>query len=293
MDVYVRVAFQVIIFGLLSGSIYSLFGLGLTLVMGVGKTINIAYGDLGILGAYLTFFIFVFFYIDPLICLIVIIPFLAILGMGIQKFFINPAVKDPRNRTTVSVMITYGLALTISNGITIICSTNYRFLNLPYAYKGFDVLGTTINFPRLLVLIVTIVIAIVLICFLKTKIGKSIQAASQDQILANLVGINHRRITTLTFGISSSLAGIGGTLYILNNPLYPAVGLNLTVKGLTVMVLGGIGNAFGALMAGLLLGLAESVTSFFIGDIYREFVSYSFLIAVLLLRPSGIFRSME
>jgi len=293
MEEYVRVAFQVIVFGLLAGSIYGLFGLGLTLIMGVGKILNVGYGDLGILGAYVAFFIFVSYYIDPLLCLIVVIPFLALLGMGIQKFLINPAVKDPRYRTTASVMITYGLALTISNGITIAWSPSYRFLDLPYAYRSFEVLGTTINFPRLLVLIVTVVVAAGLIGLLKTRMGKSIQAASQDQMLSSLVGINHKRITALTFGISSSLAGIGGVLYMLNNPLYPAVGLHLTIKGLTVMVLGGIGNVFGALIAGLILGLAESMTSFFLGDIYRGLVAYSFLVVVLLLRPSGIFRSME
>lgn len=293
MEHFLHVAFKIIVFGLLAGSIYSLFGLGLTIIMGVGKVLNVCHGDLGILGAYVAFVAFVCFQLDPLLSLVLLMPFLALIGAGIQKFLINPAVSDPKHQTTVSVMITYGLALAISNGITIIASPSYRFLDLSYSYSGLEIMGTTINFPRLLVLIVTAVVAVCLFGLMKTKLGKSIQAASQDQMLACLIGINNRKITAITFAISSALAAVGGVLYILNNPLYPAVGLNLTVKGLTVMVLGGIGNVFGALAAGLILGLAESLTSFFIGDIYRNIVVYFVLIAVLLLRPSGIFRSLE
>jgi branched-chain amino acid transport system permease protein len=166
-------------------------------------------------------------------------------------------------------------------------------VNLPYSYSGFEVIATTVNLPRLIVLITTAVVAVSLFVFLRTKLGKAILASSQDQMLAELVGINCNRIAIITFAISASIGCIGGVLYILNHPLHPAAGLTLTVKGLTVMVLGGIGNVFGAFVGGLLLGLAESCASFFLGDIYRDLVVYSVLVSVLLIRPSGIFGTVE
>ena len=284
---------QIIIYGLLAGSIYSLFGLGLTLVMGVGKILNISHGDLGILGAYVVFLIWAGTRLDPLILMVLAMPVIGAVGIFIQQFIVNPGVRDPKFRITGSVMITYGLALIISNAITIVASPSYRFIELPYSYVGFNVLGTTINLPRLIVLVVTLVAAGGLLLLLRTRLGRSILATSQDPTLSGLVGINSARISTITFGISSALAAVGGALYLLSNPLYPAVGLSLTVKGLTVMVLGGIGNVPGALAAGLVLGLAESFTSYAIGDVYRDVVAYTLLILVLLLRPTGLFRSVE
>ncbi len=293
MEHFLALAFQLVVFGLLAGSVYSLLGLGLTLIMGVGKILNVSHGDLGILGAYLAFVTFVYLRVDPLLSLVLVMPVLALLGISIQKYLIEPAVKDPKYQITVSVMITYGISLAISNGLTIIASPDYKFLALSYAYKSVAIMGTTINLPRLLVLIVTAIVALCLFGLMKTKLGKSVQAASQDQMLASLIGINTRNITEIAFGLSTALAAIAGVLYLLNNPLYPSIGLDLTVEGLTVMVMGGIGNIFGALAAGLIIGLIESITSFFIGDIYRSLVVYCVLIVVLLLRPSGIFRSLE
>lgn len=290
---YIEIAFQIIAFGLLAGSIYSLLGLGLTLIMGVGKILNVSHGDLGILGAYLAFWIFIGYKIDPILSLIIVLPVLIVIGMAIQQFLINPAVTDPESRITASVMITYGLALFISSGETIVWSPSYRFVNLSYAYASFNILGTTINLPRLIVFLVTIVVAAGLIALLKTRIGRAIKASAQNQMLAGLIGINSNRMSVISFGISTALAGIAGVLYMLNNPLYPGIGLDLTIKGLTVMVLGGIGNISGAFLSGLLLGIAESCTSFFVGDIFRGVVVYVFLIAVLLISPSGIFGSME
>ena len=293
MEELSQIVFKVILFGLLAGSIYSLFAVGLTLIMGVGRILNISHGDLGILGAYIAYWFFVIFGLDPLLSLIIIIPLLAIIGMSVQRFLISPAITNPKFRIVASVMITYGLALFISNGETIVWTPGYKFLELPYSYSGFEILSTTINIPRLIVLITSAVVSISLIILLRTKLGKTIQASAQDQMLAELVGINCNRVAMITFGISTAVAGIGGVLYILNHPLYPAVGLHLSLKALTVMVLGGIGNVMGALVAGLILGLAESYTSFFIGDLYRELVTYMLLVAVLLIRPSGIFKGLE
>ena len=286
-------AFQILVYGLLAGSIYSLFGLGLTLIMGVGKILNIAHGDLGILGAYVVFTLWITTRVDPLVLMIVAMPILGFFGVFLQRYVVNAGIKDPRFRATGSVMITYGLALMISNAVTIAASPTYRFVQLSYQNVGFTILGTTVNLPRLIVLGATLCVAGGLLVLLRTRLGKSIRATSQDQILAGLVGINSRRVVAITFGISTALATAGGVLYMLTNPLYPAVGLVLTIKALTVMVMGGIGNVTGALVAGLMLGLAESLTSFFVGDIYVDIVGFVLLLVILLIRPNGLFRTVE
>jgi branched-chain amino acid transport system permease protein len=293
VEAFAKIAFQIIVFGFLAGSVYSLFGLGLTLIMGVGKLLNISHGDLGIFGAYAAYVLFAGFAVDPMLSLIVVVPFIALVGMSVLKYVISPAIKDPKLRIMGSAMITYGLALFISNGELLVGPTKHLYVELPYSYSGFEILGTMINIPRLIVLISAAILAFVLIGLLRTRLGKAIRGSAQDPMLAELVGINCSRITITTFMISVSLASIAGVLYILNHPLFPTAGLSLTIKGLTVMVLGGIGNVFGALVGGLILGLAESSTSFFLGDMYREMIVYLVLITGLLIRPSGIFGSVD
>jgi len=293
MESFVSVAFQIMVFGLLAGSIYSLFGIGLTLIMGVGKILNIGHGDLGMIGAYVAFILFAVFSLDPMIGLVIAVPVVALIAMGVLRFIITPAIRDPKFRIMGSAMTTYGLALFISNGELIVGPTKHLYVELPYSYSGFEVLGTMINIPRLIVLITAGLMGTGLIALLRTKLGKAIRGSAQDPILAEFVGIDSNRITIITFMISISIASIAGVLYILNHPLFPTAGLTLTIKGLTVMVLGGIGNVFGALVAGLILGVAESATSFFLGDMYREMIVYLVLVGGLLIRPSGIFGSVE
>lgn len=282
------ILFSLMLQGLLEGAIYSLFAIGLTLIFGVMKILNLSHGDIGILGAYVSYWLFILYGIDPLISIILIFPLLCFVGFCLQNYLISPAIKDPRLQITASVMITYGIALFISNQEIITFGSDYRSLTLPYSFMSFSILGVRLNFTRLMVFLFTAGIAIILTILLKTGIGKAMRACAQDRDAAMLMGVNFRKIAGATFALTSGIAGIAGILYLLTHTLYPAVGLNLTIKGLSVMVFGGIGSVSGAFLGGILLGIAEAVISFFIGDIYRGLVSFFILVAVLLIKPTGI-----
>jgi len=287
------ITLALVMLGLLEGVIYGLFALGLTLIFGVAKILNLAHGDLGILGAYAAFWFLVLYGTDPLLSLLLVLPLLSLMGIAIQKFAINVAIRDPRFQITASVMITYGLALFISSLETIVWGPDYRSIGLSYSYVGFSFYGMTFSLPRLITLLVTIATAVFFLVFLRTKLGKAIRACAQDREAAQLLGINFERLATVSFCMSVAASGLAGVLYVMSHTLYPAVGLQLTIKGLTVMVLGGIGSVEGAFVGGILLGIIEAVASFAIGNAYRELMSFLILVLVLLIRPRGLFGKLQ
>jgi len=285
----IGVIFSLLVSGLLEGSVYALVGLGLTLIFGVAKILNLAHGDLAILGAYAAFWFFTLVRIDPLLSLVLVLPLLSLIGLAVQRFVINVAIRDPRFQITASVMITYGLAVFVSNSETLVWGPDYRSITLPYSYGGLSFHGVIFNFPRVITLVAAAATVVFFIFFLRTKMGKAIRACTQDREAAWLLGINFDKLATIAFGLSLAASGLAGVLYILNHTLYPAVGLQLTIKGLTVMVLGGIGSVEGAFVGGLLLAIVEAVASFTIGNAYRELMSFLILVLVLLARPRGLF----
>ena len=277
------------VLGLLEGGIYALVALGLTLIFGVAKILNLAHGDLAILGAYAAFWLFVSYKIDPLFSLLLVLPLLCIIGVAVQRFAINVAIRDARFQVTASIMVTYGLAMLISNSETLAWGSDYRSITLPYSYSGFSFYGIVFNLPRIIVLAASAVTMVFFVLFLRTKTGKAIRACAQDREAASLLGIDFDKLATVIFGISVAASGLAGVLYLLNHTLFPAAGLQLTIKGLTVMVLGGIGSIEGAFVGGLLLAIVESVASYTIGNAYRDLMSFVILILVLFVRPRGLF----
>lgn len=283
------VILELTVLGLLEGSMYSLMAVGLTLIFGVMRVLNVSHGDLGILGAYMCYWLLALYGVDPFISLALMIPLLFLIGFCTQKFIINPAISDPRFQVTASVMICYGLALFVSNQEIIIWGPDYRAFTVPYSYLSFSILGLTINVPRIAVLLITVAISALYVLLLRTKLGKAIRACVQDREAAMLMGINFNSLAGVTFGMSVATAGVAGMLYALIHSLYPALGFHLTIRALTVMVFGGIGSVGGALAGGILLGIGECTVSYFIGSVYKDLVGFFILVAVLLLKPTGLF----
>jgi len=284
-----NVASNLIVLGLLEGAIYSLFALGLSLIFGVMKIFNIAHGDMGILGGYLCYWVFVMYGIDPILALVLVLPLLCLIAFCVQRFMINPAIRDPRFQIIASVMITYGIALCISNQEIIIWTPDWRSLTLPYSYLSYSIFGLTLNITRVIVLLFTVAVTIFLLVLLRTKFGKALRACTQDREVSMLMGINFGKLAWVAFAIATAISGIAGMLYTLSHTFYPAVGLVLTIKSLTVMVFGGMGSISGAFVGGILLGVAEAVVAFSLGGEYRDLVSFLVLVMVLLFKPTGIF----
>jgi branched-chain amino acid transport system permease protein len=280
---------EVILNGLLEGATYSLLAIGMTLIFGVMRVLNIAHGDLAVLMTYVTYWLMVLFHVDPFVSLVLVVPLAFVLGWGIQKFMINPAISVPQFQIQASYIITYGIALFISNSELINWGADYRSLATSYLATSVRFESIVLSLPRVVAFIAAVVVCIVFTLFLRTRLGLAMRASIQDRERVLLMGVNFNRLAGITFGLAASIAAVSGVLYGLPRLVFPALGLQLTMKSVTVMILGGIGSFEGAFVAGLALGVCESIVSYAIGSTYKELVSFLLLVIILLVRPTGIF----
>ena len=275
---------QGIVSGLLAGGVYAMIALGMALIFGVMRVINVAHGTLLMLGGYVTYWLFAFFGLNPFVSLIVSFPLLFLVGVLLQKFFISRVVGAPE---LSSLILTFGLSILITNLAVLSWTSDYRSVEF---LTGSFLLGPiAVSKPRLVTFIYALFITVAAFIFLnKTKIGKAIRATSQHRELAQVCGINVRRIDLITFGIASGLAGAGGSLISVMYSIFPEMGRGYVFKSFLVIVLGGAGNYPGAFLGGLLLGVVEGLTSLLLTAQLSEVIAYVLLVLVLLIRPTGL-----
>lgn len=275
---------QVVISGLLAGSLYAMVALGLGLIFGVMRVLNVAHGPLLMLGAYTTFWLFHWFGLNPYLSLLVSMPLLFLLGVLLQRFLVRWVVDAPE---LSSLLLTFGVSIAIVNLAQLAFTSDLRsveFLTGSFRWGPFA-------FSKSRVIACGFAVAITAGAFLflqKTRLGKAIRAVSQSREVAQVCGINVQRIHMLAFGIASALAAAGGSLVAVMVAIQPEMGQVYTFKSFLVIVLGGAGNYPGALLGGLLLGLVEQVSSLFLTTQVNEAVAYVLLVLVLLLRPTGL-----
>ena len=285
---------QVVINGILDGSLYGVVALGLTLIFGVMGILNVAHGDLLILGGYVSYWLFIFFGIDPYVSLALTAALLFVVGVLIQKFLVALVIKHAQYQLQASVLVTYGLALLIYTAEQAAWSSQYKTLITSYSYANIALFGVTISIPRLSVFVVSIAVALTFSYILfRTEIGRAMRACTQDREMAMMMGVDFKKIAYLTFGICVAAAGIAGTLYALTHTLVPSVGLSLTIKGLVIIVLGGLGSMAGALAGGIILGVVEAVSGLYLPSAFGGVVAFIVLIAILVVKPAGLFGRQE
>ena len=275
---------QVIISGLLAGSLYAMVALGLGLIFGVMRVLNIAHGPLLMLGAYVTFWLFSTVGLNPYLSLLVSMPLLYLLGMLLQRFLVRRVVDAPE---LSSLLLTFGVSIALVNVAQLAFTSDLRAVEY---LTGSFVLGP-FAFSKSRVVACAIAIAITGAAFVflqKTRLGKAIRAVSQSREVAQVCGINVGRIHMIAFGLASALAAAGGSLVAVMVAIQPEMGQVYTFKSFLVIVLGGAGNYPGALLGGLLLGLIEQVSSLFLTTQVNEAVAYILLVLVLLVRPTGL-----
>jgi branched-chain amino acid transport system permease protein len=286
---------QLLLFGVVWGGLYALIAMGLNLIFGVMKILNIAHGELLMLGAYLTFWLFTLWDISPLISMPLAALAMGLLGVVIQKVLVEPIIA--RSRTAegfenATLIVFFGVLLILQNVALLLWSADYRvvsYMTEPVRLGELSVAGN-----RLLVLLVALGLSALMFLLLQfTLLGKAIRAVSQDRDTAKLMGINVKRIGLIGFGIGSGIAGVAGVLASTIFVITPTVGLLFTIKAFTVMVIGGLGNQFGIFVAGLALGIVESFASYEIGAEFKDATGYVLLIGFILwkARTSGAFAS--
>jgi branched-chain amino acid transport system permease protein len=282
---------QKLVFGLFVGSNYGVVAVGLTIIFGVMRVLNVAHGELLMLGGYVTYAAVTGLGVDPYVSVAISAVSLLLLGvllnLGLFQFVER---MEEEQRIKNSLLISFGLALVLQNLALLGFSADDRSVRAAYAAGAFTVVGVVFPYTRLLTFVVgTAVVAGLYLLLQRTYFGMAIRATAQDWQAAALAGIDVRRTYLLTFGVGSALAGIAGALVLVTFSISPTIGLAWTLKALVVVVLAGMGSIYGAFVAGLLLGVVENLSTIWIGAEYQQVVGLVLFLAVLLLRPRGLF----
>jgi branched-chain amino acid transport system permease protein len=282
-----REIYQAIADGILVGGIYALMAVGLTLIFGVLDIINIAQGVMVILGAYLSYELAARLHLDLFLGLLVTVPAMFVIGVVIQVAFIRPL--RGRERTSMTLLVSYAVALIIEGILYEFFGANSRQLNASYVTSSVHVFGFYISYIYLygFALALALVAALYTLLY-RTKFGRSVRATMQDQTAARLIGINISRVAAITYGIGVAVTAAGGMVFGATNAFNPNSGYDLISRLLAIIVLGGLGSIGGALAASIFMITLESVV-----DIWQPtwaiVVFYAALVLVLLIRPSGFF----
>jgi branched-chain amino acid transport system permease protein len=278
---------QLIISGLLIGGVYALISIGLTLIFGVMRIVNFAHGEFLMLSMFLTYWMVVLFDISPYTALPFVALFMFFFGAIIYTLIIRRTLSSSM---VVQIFATVGLGTLMSNGALILWTADYRMLQSEFGGKIISLSGIHIEIAPLIAFIVAICVALILFAFIAfTYTGRAIRATVQDRDAAQLMGVNIDRVFMLTFAMGSLLVGVAGALLAPIFPVYPTVGLNFGVVSFVVVVLGGMGSMTGALLGGLLIGMVETLSGYFIDSGLKQAVYFFVFILVLIFRPNGLF----
>ena len=286
---------QLLISGILIGGIYALASIGLTLIFGVMKIVNFAHGEFLMVAMYVTFWLFHYFALDPYLSILVVMPLLFIVGIVTYQLFIRKTIGAP---VLTQIFVTLGLSIVIQNLVLLFWSADFRTVSLSYAstpivfgpYASLSIGEILVNPPRLIAFVLAISLSLAFYLFLKySYTGKVIRATSQDRSAALLMGINIEKFYRLTFAIGILLVGIAGALMMPIYTVHPFVGFDFVLVMFVVVVLGGMGSIVGAMIGGIFIGIVEIFSSFLIGPDSKQAIYFLVFIAVLVIRPSGLF----
>jgi branched-chain amino acid transport system permease protein len=291
---------QLALSGFLLGGVYSLIALGLSLIFGVMKVINFAHGEMMVWGMYVSYTILVRTGVDPFFSFLVSAAVLFFLGYLLQRMVVNRILDFPE---AMQVLPLVGMGMVFENSARIIWGPDYLSPQSRFALHSISVGNLTIDTPRLLAFSLAIIITFLVLLFLKrTDIGKAIRASADNRTGALLVGTDVDKVYAVCFGIGTACVGAAGGLLVPIMPLSPHIGAPFTLISFIIVILGGMGSLSGAMVGGLIIGVAESVgpeliTSLFHGmgldldfpQTMKQVVSFFILIVILLLRPQGLF----
>lgn len=283
---------QTIAYGIVIGALYGLIGLGLGLIMGIMKFLNIAHGTFIMLGGYVSFWLFTLRGIDPYLTIPLVIVAMFLIGLLLYKLTLSPLLKLPHigMRISNSLLITFGVIYVLDNAMTLVWKADVRTIIASYRGEALNLFGTRVPYTGLAGLGIAVLATVTLYFILsRTYFGKHVRAATQDAEAASLCGVNVQKTYLISCGIATALAGIAGVVIVSSYSVTPTGGLSWLLIGIVVMVLAGEGNINAILPAGIILGLVESASVFVVPIQYRQAIALLIFIIVLMFRPQGLF----
>lgn len=277
---------EAIMAGVMLGGLYAVVGLGLSLVFGVMKVVNLAHGDFVVLGSYAGFVFLFYENVDPILAMVVTVPLMLLLGFVIQNYALNRVLQEGMEPPLI---ITFGISIVLENIYLIGFSPMSHGLTTSYVIRTLPVGSVYLPLVYLLDFVSAIVVMLFLREFLsRTYLGMAIRASSQDTKAAELMGINTNRVYALTFGIAIALASIAGIFLGLTFPFTPTTGTTYLIIAFGTIIIGGLGSMLGTFVGGIVLGLTQTLTGTYLGTSWEIFVGYMVIIIILTVRPQGL-----
>jgi branched-chain amino acid transport system permease protein len=283
----IDIFFQLLINGILFGTMYGIAAIGLSLIFGTMRIVFIAQGTMIILAAYGSFWLFKLWGMDPYVSILFVVPASLIVGIGFYQALFRKVAKAGQFPT---LLIAFGLMALLENLMFVVFTGNTRALQTSYSTYALTLLGMKISFGRLMVFVMAILATAGVNFFLKkTLLGKAVRAASENLEYAMLVGITPHQVNTVTFALGMGLAGLAGVATATTYAFDPFSGFVFGLKAMIALALGGMGNVAGALLGGMLLGVVESYSAFLLSGGWADVISYAVFLLVLMFKPEGLF----
>jgi branched-chain amino acid transport system permease protein len=277
---------QQIVNGLLIGFIYSLIAIGLTLIWGVMNIVNFAHGDFLMLGMFTSFWLYTLYGVDPLFSIPVCTALLFILGLLIYRYIVSKVMKGPM---LAQLVVTFGISIFLANLAVFLWTPDFRLIEKPLLHGTWDIGDIKLSVPKFVATIGSVIVSLFVFLFLrKTKTGKAILATEMDREAALLMGINTERINSISFALGSALVGVAGAFLSTYYYIYPQVGGTFGLIAFCVVALGGFGSIEGAFIAGIIVGLTQTLGGFFIDPAYKYAIVFLIYLITVWIRPQGL-----
>jgi branched-chain amino acid transport system permease protein len=277
---------NVVVQGVLTGLVYGLMALGLSVIFGVVRVVNFAHGEFTVVAMYVAFVLFSAFGLDPLVAMLPIAAGFFVIGYALQAALINPFVGRPEHEQFILLV---GVAIIVVNALLMIFGPDSRPANLSYAFDSYLLGPLIVDKVRLYAAAAALAVAAVLFAFFRyTRTGTAIRACADNLAGAAVVGLNVKRLYALTFGLGLSCVGAAGALMVTIADAAPSLAPAYTLLAFTIVIVGGLGSMAGALIGGVLIGVSEALAGFLAAPSMKSMFSFALLIVVLVFRPQGL-----
>ena len=282
LDIYLNVA----VGGILTGLVYGLMALGLSVIFGVVRVVNFAHGEMMAIAMYLAIVLFAAFKLDPLIMLLPIAAVLFLFGYALQRGLINRFITQPEHS---QFLLMVAIAIILTNVQLIMFGPDARNVQTSYAFDSYQIGRLIIDANKLYAALAAIVVAAALLGFFRfTRTGTAIRACADNYTGAKVVGLDVEKLYALTFGIGSACVGAAGVMLVLILDVTPSLGPVYTLLAFVIVITGGLGSMVGALLGGVLIGLTEAMAGLIFTPSAKSMFAFAILVLVLLFRPQGI-----